>query len=421
VARLRDLAIDVTPLRTSPQFLKLFAGLSSSALGSRITDVAVPVQVYAMTKSTLAVGLLGLVTLGPRFVVSIVGGALADRHDRRRMLLASELGGLACTSVLALNALSPDPQLWLVYVMVFGASCCFAINAPTQRSAVPLLVDRAHITAALALKSVAYSTTWLLGPTLAGILIAIGGVELAYLADVVTFAPGLLALAAMRPIPPVGEAEHSTFRSVLEGLKVMKGRPPLVGSFVIDLNAMIFGFPLALFPAVVDERFGGNATVLGLLYSAPFAGSLIASATSGWSRRVHRHGIAVTVAVVAWGLAIVGFGLVSSAGATIGFLVLAGAADMVSGVFRQSILALATPPDMLGRMEGVGMAVWTTGPALGDLEAGGMAAATSVNFSIVSGGLVCSILAVVIAAVLPGFRNYDNREHLSAPSTVDAS
>ncbi len=303
MARLRDLAIDLTPLRASPQFLKLFAGLSSSALGSRITDVAVPVQVYAMTKSTLAVGLLGLVTLGPRFVLSIVGGALADRHDRRRMLLASELGGLACTSVLALNALSPDPQLWLVYVMVFGASCCFAINAPTQRSAVPLLVDRAHITAAMALKSMAYSTTWLLGPTLAGILIAIGGVELAYLADVITFVPGLLALAVMRPIPPVGESEHSTFRSVLEGLKVMKGRPPLVGSFVIDLNAMIFGFPLALFPAVVDERFGGNATVLGLLYSAPFAGSLIASATSGWSRRVHRHGIAVTAAVVAWGLA----------------------------------------------------------------------------------------------------------------------
>ena len=134
----------------------------------------------------------------------------------------------------------------------------------------------------MALKSMAYSTTWLLGPTLAGILIAIGGVELAYLADVITFVPGLVALAVMRPIPPVGESEHSTFRSVLEGLKVMKGRPPLVGSFVIDLNAMIFGFPLALFPAVVDERFGGNATVLGLLYSAPFAGSLIASATSGW-------------------------------------------------------------------------------------------------------------------------------------------
>jgi MFS family permease len=374
-----------------------------------------------MTKSTLAFGLIGLVTLWPRFVLSIVGGALADRHDRRRMLLASELGGLACTSVLALNALSPDPQLWLVYVMVFGASCCFAINAPTQRSAVPLLVERAHITAAMALKSMAYSTTWLLGPTLAGILIAIGGVELAYLADVVTFVPGLVALAVMRPIPPVGESEHSTFRSVLEGLKVMKGRPPLVGSFVIDLNAMIFGFPLALFPAVVDERFGGNATVLGLLYSAPFAGSLIASATSGWSKRVHRHGIAVTAAVVAWGLCIVGFGVVSSAAATLGFLVLAGAADMVSGVFRQSILALATPPERLGRMEGVGMAVWTTGPALGDLEAGGVAAATSVNFSIASGGLVCAVLAVVIAAVLPGFRNYDAREHMQQPASVDAA
>jgi MFS family permease len=416
VARLRDLAIDITPLRRSPEFLKLYAGLTSSALGSRITDVAVPVQVYAMTKSTLAVGLLGLVTLGPRLVLSVVGGALADRLDRRRLLLASEVAGLACSVVLAVNALSPNPQLWLVYVMVFGAACCFAVNTPAQRSAVPLLVERTDITAAMALKSVAYSSTWLLGPTLAGILIAIGGVQLAYLADAATFGPSLLALGAMRPIPPMGEADHSTFGSIVEGLKVIKARPPLVGSFLVDLNAMVFGFPLALFPAVVDERFGGNPTVLGLLYSAPFAGSLVASATSGWSRRVHRHGIAVTASVVVWGFAIVGFGLVSGAVLTIVFLALAGAADMVSGIFRQSILALATPPDMLGRMEGVGMAVWSTGPALGDLESGAVAAVTTVNFSIVSGGLVCAVLAVLLAAVLPGFRNYDDREHLRLPT-----
>ena len=179
---------------------------------------------------------------------------------------------------------------------------------------------------------------------------------------------------------------------------------------------MVFGFPLALFPAVVDERFGGNSLTLGVLYAAPFAGSLVASATSGWAKHVHRQGIAVTVGVVVWGLAIMGFGLVSGVVATVGFLVLAGAADMISGVFRQAILALATPPEMLGRMEGVGMAVWTTGPALGDLEAGTVASVTSVNTSIVSGGLICAVLAVVLAAVLPAFAGYDDREHTPSPA-----
>lgn len=414
MGRLRDLAIDVGPLKRSREFRLLFTGISTSAVGSRLTDVAVPVQLYALTKSTLAIGLLGLVVMVPRLVLSIIGGALADRLDRRRLLLVTEVGGMVCSIVLALNASSGHPQIWLIYVVAFASACCFAINSPAQRSAIPLLLAREDVVPAMALKSMAYSTSWLLGPMVAGLLIFAGGVSLAYAVDGLTFAGGLVALWAMRPIPPVGASDRSTFASVLEGLRELKGRPPLIGSFLMDLNAMIFGFPLALFPAVVDERFGGNALVLGVLYSAPFAGSLVASATSGWAKHVHKHGIALTAAVVVWGLAIMAFGLVSGVAATIGFLVLAGAADMVSGVFRQAMVALATPPEMLGRMEGVGMAVWTTGPALGDMEAGAVASATSVNTSIVSGGLICAVLAVVLAAVLPAFTAYDDRDHTAA-------
>jgi MFS family permease len=411
---LRDLAVDLTPLRKSRQFRLLYAGTTLSAIGSRLTDLAVPFQIYALTHSTLALGLLGLVTLVPRLTLSIVGGALADRLDRRRMLLVAELaGGLFATLLLA-NALLDEPRLWVVYVAAFGLACAFSVAGPTGRSAIPLLLGADQYTSAMALKAIAGSVSWLLGPAIGGILYGIGGAGLAYAVDLGSFVVGAGFMMAMRPIPRAAEtSEHSTFGSIAEGFRVLRKRQPVVGSFLMDLNAMVFGLPVALFPAIVDQRFDGRVGFAGLLTAAPFAGSLVASASSGWTKRVHRHGLAITVSVVGWGAAMAVFGLVSSLWASLLLLAVAGGADMVSGVFRQAMLALDTPPEMMGRMEGVGLAVWTTGPALGDIEAGVMASLTSVTTAVVTGGLACMGGAVALFALLPRFAHYDTRHSRS--------
>lgn len=406
--KLRDVAVDLTPLRESGQYRLLWFGLSVSAIGSQISHVAVPFQVYEITHSTLAVGLLGLFAMFPLLVLSIVGGAVADHVDRRRLVIVCEVGGAACAGLLALNATLPHPHLWAIYLLATLNTSFYALGTPSRRSAAPLLLPAHLITSAAALTSVSYSISWLIGPAVGGVLIALWGPVWTYTIDAASFVMCMTMVAAMRPIPPVvGEDETLGFQTVVEGLRYLRGKGALLGSFAMDLNAMIFGMPLALFPAVVDERFHGNANVLGLLYSAPFAGTLIASATSGWAKHVHRHGRAVCLAVAAWGLAITAFGFARALWLSLLMLVVAGASDMVSGIFRQSILQRASPPKMLGRMEGVGMAVWTTGPALGDMEAGGVAALTTVDTSIVLGGLACVVGVGALALLLPAFARYD--------------
>jgi hypothetical protein len=271
-----------------------------------------------------------------------------------------------------------------------------------------MLVEREQIPSATALEAVLGSTARLIGPVIAGVLIAQVGLAWTYLVDVATFVFSITLVLAMRKIAITG-GEGVTFHAIADGLRYLRGRAALKGSFIADLIAMIFGMPVALFPALVDQRFDGDPKVLGLLYAAPFAGSLIASASSGWARRVHRHGVALCLAIVAWGVAITLFGLVEGLAISLALLVVAGGSDMVSGVFRQSILRMATPPQMLGRIEGVGMAVWTTGPALGDLEAGAVAAVTTVDTSIVIGGLACIGGIAVLAVAMPALIAYDAR------------
>lgn len=407
MGRLRDLAVDVSPLRRSRQFRLLYFALSLSAIGSRVTDVAIPVQVWRLTHSTFAVGGVAAATMVPRLTFSIIGGALADARERRKLIVAAEIAGLVASAGLALNANLHRPHLWLVYVLATVSASGYSIGTAPARSTVPLVIERELLTSAIALQSVTYSISWLIGPAIGGLLIASFGLTAPYLVDVASFGLALVCLWAMAAVPPVPDADRPSWHSVKDGIRAMWSRPPVAGCFLVDLNAMVFGFPSALFPAVAAARFSHHQGLVGLLYSAPFAGSLVASATSGWSRRVRRQGRAVIVAAAAWGAAIVGFGLVSSLWASLFFLAAAGSCDMVSGVFRQAILTTATPPEMLGRMEGVGMAVWTTGPALGDLEAGGVAALTSVNTSIISGGLVCVAGTLALASRLPGFRRYE--------------
>ena len=405
---LRDVTVDLTPLRRSAALRRLWTGSLTSSLGSRVTDVALAFQVYERTGSTLAVGMLGLATMVPRLALSLFGGAVADRHDRRRVLLIVEAAGAVVAGTLVLASLGGAP-VWTFYLLAAANAGLAAVGVPTIRSAVPLIVPPDLYTATMALSAFTSSTTWLIGPALGGILLAVGGPALAYSVDALSFLIALVAIWTLRSLPRTQSTASSAWRSMREGLAALRKRQTVLGAFALDLNAMVFGMPTALFPAITDQRFGGREWVLGLLTSAPFAGSLVASGTSGWTRRVHRHGRAVVLCVMGWGCAIAVFGLVHSLWASLLTLAVAGGSDMVSGIFRQSILVSDTPPELLGRMEGVGMAVWTTGPALGDLESGAMAALTSVTFSVVSGGLLCIGGATVLAGLLPGFSRYDTR------------
>ena len=403
---LGGVAVDVAPLRASRDFRYLYAATGIGQLGSAFTTVAVPFQIYELTGSTLAIGLFGAVTFVPLLVLTIVGGAIADKVERRRYMIACQLIGLVGTTGLVLNSMLDEPNLPAIYV--FGAVdiCAFALGAPAERASVIRVVGRSQVASAMALKAVSGSTARVAGPALAGVLIAVAGVTWTYVVDASSFVIAALVLTRMRRLEPEIVGGHPTFGLVLDGFRHLRRQPVLLGSFASDLNAMIFGLPVALFPAVAATRFPDQPAVLGLLYSAPFVGSLLASAASGWSRRITRHGRVVTVSIVVWGLAMTAFGLVDGIVLTLGMLAIGGAADMVSGISRQAILQLASPPELVGRMEGVGMAVWTGGPRLGELESGAVAAVTSVEFAIVSGGLACVLIMIGLAKALPEFARY---------------
>ena len=402
---LRDLAVDTTPFRRVRPFRIITTSFALSSVGSRLTDVAIPVQVYALTHSTLAVGLLGLVMLPARLGLSVFGGALADRSERRRIMLVCEAAGALCSAGLALNAFAGRPSLAAIYVLVFVSSAAHSLSVPAHRSTIPIVVPPELLTSAFALQAVVGSSSWLIGPAVFGL--CGGNVRIAFVIDVVSYLASFACLLRLAPIGIVGDqGEQTTFGAIAEGLRSLRSNAPVLGAIAMDLNAMIFGLPTALFPAVVVQRFHGAGYAYSLLYAAPFAGTLVASATSGWTRRIRRHGWAITLSVVAWGGAIIGFGVVRGLLVSVLFIALAGAADMVSGVFRMAVHANATPPEMLGRIEGASMAVWSGGPALGDLEAGGLARLTSVDTSIWVGGLACVVVAGILIGVLRGFRTY---------------
>ncbi len=404
--RLAAAAVDVTPLRASRDFRFLYAGTAVSQFGSAFTTVAVPFQLYALTGSTLAIGLFGAVAFVPLLVLNVVGGAIADKVERRRWIVGCQVLGLVTAAGLAANASLHRANVVVIFVLGTVNICAFALGAPAERASIIRVVGREHVASAMALKAVSGSIAHVAGPALAGVIIAWVGPQWTYAGDAVTFALAALLIAGMRPLHPQIVGGHPTFHLVLDGLRHLRGEPVLLGSFASDLNAMVFGLPVALFPAVAATRFPEHPAVLGLLYSAPFVGSLVASTASGWSRRVTRHGLVVTVSIVGWGLAMAVFGLVDGVVLSLAALAVGGAADMISGISRQALLQLASPPELVGRMEGVGMAVWTSGPRLGELESGLVAAATSPSFAIVSGGVACVVVMLGLARALPGFVTY---------------
>jgi len=411
--------VDATPLRRHRDFRLLFISRLVSFFGSMVTVVAFPYQVYALTHSVLLVGVLGVIEFAAILLFAFVGGALADARDRRTMVLVSEAALMLCSLLLAGNAAFAHPQLWLLFAVATAWGVLDAIQRPSLDAMLPRLVDKHELAAAAALGSIRSTLGQILGPAIGGVLIAALGLSATYLFDVGTFVVGLACLWLMREVPPPVDAERPSIRRVLEGLRYARSRQELIGTYAVDIVAMFFGMPIALFPAIAQGL--GGPKVLGLLYAAPAIGSFLFSATSGWTSNVHRHGLGVIVAATWWGVAIVGFGFAPNLPLAVFFLALAGAADMMSGVFRSVIWNQTIPDSLRGRLASIEMLSYTSGPALGNFEAGALAALTSVRFSVVSGGLLCVAGCLICAAALPLFRKYDARQYHAAPDRRPAA
>ena len=397
-------AIDVGPLRRHRDFRLLWIGQAVSFLGSELTFVAFPFQAYQISHSSFVVGLLGLVELVPLLLSAVVGGALADAFDRRRMMQVTELAFAAASAALVANALLPHPRLSVIFVLAAVMAMLDGLQRPSLDALTPRLVGRDELAAAGALSSFRMTLGMVAGPAVAGLLIASIGVAGTYAVDVATFIVSLVCLRMMRAVPPPPEAEPPSLRRIAAGFTYARSRQELVGTYAVDIVAMLFGMPEALFPAVAAKL--GGPGVLGLLFAAPAAGSLIATVTSGWVGRVRRHGAAVCVAAAVWGLGIIGFGLAPNLGLALAGLAVAGGADMVSGIFRSTIWNQTIPDHLRGRLAGIEQVSYSTGPLLGNVESGAVASLTSVQFSVVSGGLLCVAGVGVCVAALPAFWRY---------------
>jgi MFS family permease len=402
----RGLLVDLTPLR-GREFRLLFLGQLVSFFGSMITFVALPFQMYDLTGSTLAVGALGICEFVPILAVALVSGALADAFDRRLLVVFSELGSAVFMAVLLGNALLDEPHAWVLFVCAAVLAGFYALLRPPLDSLVPRVVPREQLKAAMALEWVRGNVGMIAGPAIGGVLIAAFGVGLTYGIDLATFLISLGFLALMRASPPPADADAPSLRSIAEGLRYAGSRPELLGTYLVDINAMLFGMPQALFPAIA-ARYGG-AEVLGFLLAAPAVGSLVVALFSGWTRHVHRHGRAVALAATGWGVAIVAFGFTNVLWLALACLAVAGAMDAISGLFRSVIWNETIPDRLRGRLAGVEMVSYTSGPTLGNFEAGALASLTSVRTSVVSGGVLCVAGTAVLVALLPAFWRYDAR------------
>lgn len=413
----RGIAIDTTPLRESRDFRLLWVGELISTTGRQVTLVALPAQIFLLTGSSLAVGIIGLVQIVPLAVFSLVGGAWADRMDRRKLIIATEVGLALSTAMLLVGTLINFTPLWYLYLAAGLQAGFGGVNSPTRSAVVPNVVPRERLPAALALNQVMFNTTMIVGPAVAGFIIGVGtqsphslGLILAYSTDLLTFATAIAAAIMLRPQMPRGagtEASTSAWRSIREGFSFVKGRRVLIATFVIDLNAMIFGMPRALFPALAYDVFGVGAHGLGLLYAAPAAGALIGALTAGWVGRVRHQGRAVVWSVMLWGASIAAFGFCRNAfWLGLFFLAIAGGADVISAVFRSTILQLSVPDALRGRLSAIHILVVTGGPRLGDFEAGLVAGLTTTEFSVVSGGLACIAGAALTVLWIPELWRY---------------
>jgi len=391
-------------VRELPQYRRLWTGQGLNAISHMMIIAALPYQVFHRTGSTLAVGLLGVVQLVPLIVFALVGGTYADSVDKRSMLFYCTLASAGATVLLLANSLLAEPQVWVLFVLGAVLSAVSSTSYPANRSLVPRLVPPELRPSAFALQSTMYSAAMMLGPAIAGLLIGIS-MPWAYGAGVASFALSLAAFIRIDPAPPTGTAARASLATFFEGLRFLRGNQIMLSVFGIDLLAMVFGMPRALFPALA-ERLDGGANLYGLLHASVAAGAFLVALTSGRWVRIHRQGTAVIVAVAAWGLAIATAGLVRSAAVVLVLFAIAGGADVISNVYRATISADVVPDDIRGRVNGVEFVVYGGGPALGDVESGVVGGLVGVPFAIVSGGLVCVVGAALFAVGVPAFGRY---------------
>ena len=395
------LVADIGPLRRHRDFRLLWTGLLVSGMGGQLTVVAVSYQVYRLTHSTLDVGLVSLVQLGPLMAGSVGGGPLVDALDRRRVLIVSQVFMALCSAGLGANALLPHPRLWPLFVFTSASALFQGTNNPARRAATTMVVPPAELTGAVALQTMAVQWAFVVGPALAGVLVSAAGLGTVYLIDVGGFCVSLLTTVLLPSLPPAGGGTRASLRSMTDGFRYLRGQKLLASTFWIDLDAMIFGMPRAVFPAMATGLYGGGAGIVGLLYAAPGAGGLVGSLLSGWVGRVRHQGRAVVVSVCVWGAAVTLFGVIPVLGVGVAMLALAGAADLVSAVFRSSILQSTVPDHLQGRLAGVYFAVVAGGPRVGDLETGVVANLGGPQVAVWSGGLACVAGAVLLAWRIP--------------------
>jgi MFS family permease len=415
--RWRSLAIDISPLRRYRELRLLFIGQNISFLGSMVTSVAVPYQVYKITGSSLLVGVIGLVEIVAIVGIAFISGALADAVDRRLVVRVSEVLLMLTSAGLLANSVLPHPSLVAVFVLSFVLAGGDALQRPSLDSMVPRLVATEDLAATQAIDSLMGTSATLAGPAIGGVLIAVAGLGAAYGLDLVTFVVSLVALARMTAMPPPPDAERPSLARVVEGLRYARSRQELLGTYLVDMAAMFFGMPLALFPAFA-ARLGGPA-VLGVLYATPALGSLLASLTSGWTKRVNHHGRAVMAAAMVWGAGIAGFAAAPTLWLALPSLAVAGGADMISGTFRALIWNITIPDSLRGRLASIELISYSSGPSLAGIESGVAVSLVGTRGSGVSGGALCIVSVAALTVALPGFWSYDVRrwraEHPDEP------
>lgn len=403
----RALLTDVAPLRASADYRRLWFGTSVSQLGQQMTAVALAIQVYAITRSSFAVGVVGICAFVPLVVFGLYGGAIADSMDRRRLALVASSGLWLLSLVLAVQALVGLHSVSLLYVVAGLQAACYAVNNPARAAIIPRLLPPDLLPAANALSTASFNLGFTVGPLLGGVVIGWLGLGAAYLVDCTTFTAALYALWRLPLVPPQGEVRRAGLQSVLEGLRYLRTRPNVLMTFLVDLCAMVLAQPRALFPAIAGGFYGGGTRTVGLLAASPAIGSLVAVVFSGRLGRVRRQGLAILVCVVTYGAAVAAFGLTRALWLGVLFLAASGAADMVSSVYRNTILQVATPDALRGRLQGVFIVVVAGGPRLGDFTAGTVAAISTEAFAVVAGGCACMVAVGLLAARYRGFARYD--------------
>lgn len=404
---LKYLTVDITPLKVSRDYRLLFFGQLISFFGTMMSFVAINWQMYELTQSSAMVGYIALAEFFPMFILAFVGGAIADAFDRRKILRLTEIGQVLTTGILLVNSILPNPKVSLIFVSAAFHAGFAALQRPAFESYIQKVIPPEQMQAVMALNSMRYSIGAIISPAIAGIIATSFGVSIAYGVDFISFGATLIAVFMVNYVPAATNADKPSLKSIIEAWRYAFNRQYLVGTYLIDIAAMFFAFPQALFPALATV-YGEN--YLGFFPAAIALGAFLASVTSGWTRNIHRHGLMITIVAVLWGVGILFFGLSNNLWIALFFLMTAGFFDMLSGIFRGAIWNQTIPNYLRGRMASIEMMSYLTGPYLGSPKMGVVAEKFGVQNALISGGALCIVAILILAVFLPKFLKYDGRE-----------